>query len=119
MFTIAVDGKPVRVSLTARAQRALAARDAVLVVNMELYFSCLIRKRLHFADGTPVKGDSRIDLFFSPVVARQCRLDVAPDANQDLMPLETTRRRAFVPAWLKLDFRGHWQGEFGFASEEA
>ena len=119
MLSIAVDGKPVRVSLTASAERALAARTTQLIVDMELYFSCLIRKRVYFHDGERSAASDRLSLNFSPVVARQCRVD-GNDAAQDLAPLASARRAAFVPAWLKLDFAGgQWRGEFGFAAEEA
>ena len=119
MPAIAVDGKPVRVSLTASAERALAARRTQLVVEMELYFSCLIRKRVHFRDGASPNADNRLVLNFSPVVARRCQID-GDGAAQDLVPLESARRAAFVPAWLRLDYAGgQWRGEFGFAAEEA
>ena len=119
MFSIAVDGKPVWISLTASAERALAARTMTLIVDMELYFSCLIRKRVLFRDGASTSAAEQLSLHFSPVVARQCRIDGA-DAAQDLVPLASARRAAFVPAWLRLDFAGgQWRGEFGFAAEEA
>lgn len=114
MFTLPVDGKPVRVSLTAPA-----ARSAALVVDREPYFSCLIRKRVHFSDGAPASTSDRIELRFSPVVARQCRTDTAQETHRDLVSLPAARCAAFVPAWPRLDFaRGDWRGEFGLTPEE-
>ena len=52
---------PIQVQLTAGAERALAVHPAPLLVELELLFSCLIRKRVRFpiaphADAIPVPG---------------------------------------------------------------
>ena len=52
---------PIQVRLTAGAERALAVHRTPLLVELELLFSCLIRKRVRFpvaphADAIPVPG---------------------------------------------------------------
>lgn len=48
-MNITLAEKPVAMRLSGGAQRALAARATPLLADMELLFSCLIRKRVRFA----------------------------------------------------------------------
>lgn len=109
-------GKPLAISWTARAERALAARDAPLIAEMQLYFSCVVKKRVLFhgrseLPATPV--DERLQVLFRPVESTSCD------------PVEFARnfpvKRAFDspaaqklrPSALQLDYRnGSWVGEF-------
>lgn len=109
-------GRDLKVTLTASALRALEARAVPLHVEMELYFSCLIKKRLRF--DVPQRGEAvwigqALSLSFRPVMGRVCGLDEHdPD---DLADLPTGEPQRFVPRWLKLDHRrGQWRGEFGY-----
>jgi hypothetical protein len=112
-----LEGRPFRVILSGAAQRALAARNAPLVAEMELYFSCLTRLRVRFYDddpeasATPVNG--RLAIRFRPVVSQRCDLH-AVEGKPPLMDAPLARRAPFVPHWLRLDYRkGKWLGEFG------
>ena len=122
---IRLHGREVRVQLTRAAQRAAAGLAQPMLVEMELYFSCLVRKQVlvkplvetclpHDAL-VPLGGD--LLLGFRPVVAEQCRI---ADLGGEAPPLKTmpvTRPGAYVPHWLRLDFRkGQWLGEFGYQS---
>ncbi len=112
-----------RVEIGAAAQRALAARSEPLRVEMELFFSCLIRKRLRFDQQPPngvapiaTSGHPLLVVWFRPVVARHCALP--DDAVLDELPLmdfPLERYDAFHPRWLRLDYRGSaFGGDFGW-----
>ena len=109
--------RDLEVRLTRSAQAALAAGP--LVVEMELYFSCLIRKRVRFpatahADATCARLDERLTVCFRPVMTRQCAVSGGQD-SPELEAFPIRRPEAFLPKWLALDFRhGNWSGEFGF-----
>ncbi|QKT03797.1 hypothetical protein HUS23_08185 [Ectothiorhodospiraceae bacterium 2226] len=109
-------GRPVRVELTPAAQATLAERRAPLAVEMELYFSCLIRKAVRFADAAPEDAaEQGLVLRFRPVMSQGCPVD-AGTPPLVAMPIAGDPAR-FVPHWLKLDYRGGtWQGEFGYAA---
>lgn len=117
MTTITLADKRIEVRLSRRAERALAARTIPLQAEMELLFSCLIRKRVRFSDApagdaTPVSA--RLLVRFRPVMTRICSirdLDGAPPVDD--FPLDNPA--PYVPRWLALDFRrGEWRGEFGY-----
>ena len=107
------------VRLSTAAHTALATRDTPLVVEMELYFSCLIRKRVRFLsaphpDAFCASMDEHLTVCFRPVMTRQCALsDVEGEPELERFPIH--RPEAFLPKWLALDFRrGTWSGEFSF-----
>ncbi len=116
--TIDLEGRPVRVEITQRAQQALAARGTPLLAEMELYFSCLIRKAVRFrdrgddADAVPVREG--LALRFRPVMTASCTL-ADYERGPQLADFPLRRTAAFTPHWLRIDYRrGEWHGEFGY-----
>jgi hypothetical protein len=105
--------------LSPAAHTALAARTAPLVVEMELYFSCLIRKRVRFLE-TAHPGafcatlNEHLTVCFRPVMTRHCSVsEVEGQPELETFPIQ--RPEAFMPKWLTLDFRrGTWSGEYSF-----
>lgn len=114
-------GRAVQWQMTRAAHIAAAQLTSPVVVEMELYFSCLVRKAVRFRPPTDADGmieeahlSEHLRVRFRPVTTQHCSLPA--DATEP--PLETmpvTRPHAFVPRWLKIDYRhGVWCGEFGY-----
>jgi len=117
--SIRLANRDIEVRLSSAASTALAARGTPLVVEMELYFSCLIRKRVRFLsaphpDAFCAAADDRLTVCFRPVMTRSCALsDVEGQPELETFPIQ--RPEAFLPKWLALDFRrGAWSGKFSF-----
>jgi hypothetical protein len=115
--TITLAGRAVQIELSGAARAALAGRRAPLVVEMELYFSCLIRKRVRFLD-TPhpdalsTAVDDRLTVSFRPVMTRACAVDSVVD-KPELAAFPIRRPEAFVPRRLRVDYRHDaWAGEY-------
>ncbi|HBR86872.1 MAG TPA: hypothetical protein DEA65_03420 [Candidatus Marinimicrobia bacterium] len=111
---------PVVIYLGEGAKAVLAERTTPLVVELELYFSCLIRKRVLFPKELPREEDIVVDegvaLRFHPVMTRECKLHEArPDPELETFPIVDGDR--FFPKWVSLnhDARG-WSGDFGYAT---
>lgn len=51
--TIEINGRSVSVEWTKAAARELTRRTQPLVVELELYFSCLVKKFVHFHETPP------------------------------------------------------------------
>jgi hypothetical protein len=118
-YPIMLAGRPLAVTVSPAAAAALAGRSTPLVVECELYFSCLIRKRVQILDAPRADTlctvvDDRLTVCFRPVMTRACAVDaVAGQPELETFPIR--RPEAFVPRWLRLDWRhGGWQGEFGY-----
>jgi len=118
--TIEILGKPVQVEWTASADRELQGLSEPLLVEMELYFSCLIRKAVRFGRaaqaGDFVLAGSQLKVGFRPVMTRVCRMSDVEGAP----PLEdfpVVKPEAFVPKRLTIDYRqGEWTGEFSLSN---
>jgi len=69
-MNITLHDKSLEIRLTTAAQKALARRDRPLVAEMELLFSCLLRKRVYFGESpeqsTPV--NDRLSVRFKPIM---------------------------------------------------
>jgi hypothetical protein len=119
LHAIRLLNRDLEVRLSTAAGTALAARSAPLIVEMELYFSCLIRKRVRFLSATHPGAfcaplDDRLTVCFRPVMTRHCALS-AVEGQPELETFPIQRPEAFLPKWLALDFRrGTWSGEYSF-----
>jgi len=111
-------GKTITLTLSPAAEQALRKRDTPLLAEMELYFSCLIRKAVRFgdtiADGV-VKVNDTLALSFRPVMTQHCGTDYNGD-EPPLTDFPITEAQRYTPHWLKIDYKnGQWHGEFGYA----
>jgi len=124
--SIELDGRSIAVKLSKSAIKALAQRSTPLLAEMELYFSCLIRKQVRFRDvsatdksndentPTTVAINEHLQVCFRPVMTRVCGKDYEGD-EPPLTDFPIVNSRAYVPRWLRIDYRkNQWQGEFGF-----
>ncbi|NOX09043.1 MAG: hypothetical protein GXP22_06085 [Gammaproteobacteria bacterium] len=117
MNMIELHGREIKVTLSKKAQRALAQRDQPLQVEMQLYFSCLIKKQVRFQDtisDDAVDAAPGLKISFRPICTAQCRL---VDANDEVptMTMPITNPQAFTPHWFYLDYKSQqWCGEFGY-----
>lgn len=120
MSSILLHRKPVAVYLSPRAEAALSSLKTPILAEMELYFSCLIRKAVRFR---PLAGEAdamavsdKLYVRFRPVVAQACGARVA-DGPPPLADVQVCHEEAFQPDWLSIDHDGaHWQGTFGYGT---
>lgn len=116
--TATLHDRPVEVVWTRSAARQLAGRPRPLVLELELYFSCLVKKFVHFHDEAPGRETARvtdkIHLFFRAVTSTACAPDVAERlGRQPETELQTRTVRALAPRRVRLDYaRGAWKAEF-------
>lgn len=116
--TVLINGKPVMVEWTTSAARELAKRSRPLVVELELYFSCLVKKFVHFHEVIPnrklTSASDKLALFFRPVTSTACSFEVADRlGRQPEIELDNANVRKLAPRLVKIDFvRGQWQGNF-------
>lgn len=110
--------KSLEVRLTAAAQKALARRKTPLVAEMELLFSCLLRKRVYFGESAErsIPVNDRLSVHFKPIMTRRCSVaEGGASPPSERFPLENPC--PYVPNWLAIDYRrGKWVGDFGYAS---
>ena len=109
--------REVIVEWTDRAQQALEQRDTPLRVEMQLYFSCVVKKRVLFdehAHPEAVPVSKRISVSFRAVASDSC----TPERFVRDFPVSRElghAKRGMMADWLRIDLRrGEWLGEFGY-----
>lgn len=118
--TVSINGKPVRVEWTAAAARALDAREAPLFVELELYFSCLVKKFVHFREDArgyqTATAHDKLRLFFRPVTSTACTWEVAERlGRQPEMEIDSAALRHVAPRHVRIDYvDGKWVGSYDF-----
>lgn len=116
-------GRAVRARLSPKAVQAASQLREPLTVEMELYFSCLVRKAVYFStepsctdlpDAARTTLLPNLQLQFRPVTTAHCQVaEVGDKPPVETMPV--VKPQAFVPRWVNIDFhRGHWLGEYGY-----
>lgn len=115
---VELNGKHLRVSLTPAAEQALTQRSEPLQAEMELYFSCLIRKQVNFSDG-PRSPDAvaigdKLNVRFHPVMSQVCSVEGHLE-GPPVTDFPIVKQERFSPHWLEIDYHdGRWSGQFGY-----
>ncbi|WP_455365587.1 hypothetical protein [Kaarinaea lacus] len=116
--TIEIDGKAVAVSTTKEADAILSSRALPLIVEMELFFSCPLCKKVRFfvddnKEDSSVHINDKLAIRFRPVMLRDCSKQEVE--TQLVTDFPIVKKQPYIPKWLYIDFRfGHWFGEFGY-----
>lgn len=116
-------GKQIQVEISKHAERQLADRKTPLFVEMELYFSCLLRKEIRIRETLRERLDEEFSAQFSellhisfrPVMTKSCSVSSCAGEKPPLSDFPIERPQSYIPKWLKLDFKkGEWCGDFGY-----
>jgi len=114
--TVMLRDKPFEVEWTKRAQHALEQRNKPLIIEMQLYFSCVIKKRVLFHDSYDLESVSvndDITIAFRPVESTSCDPVEFAKNYPVKQQFESTAASKMRPKYLLVDYvRGKWVGEF-------
>ena len=113
-----VGDKQLLVKWTDRAEEALVKQAEPLIVEMQLYFSCVVKKRVLFHDQVDFKTqrvDDRLQVSFRSIEAARCDPEEFAKNYPVGRVLNSSAAVKMLPSWIGLDYRrGLWEGEFGF-----
>lgn len=121
--TINILGKKVLVEWSSSADRQLNLLTEPLAVEMELYFSCLIRKAVRFGRDAQAAQFSSVSphlkVGFRPIMTKSCNVkDFEVEPPVEDFPI--VKPEAFVPKRLKIDYKsGKWSGDFFLQRDQA
>jgi len=114
--TVMLRDKPFEVEWTNRAQRALERRDTPLVIEMQLYFSCVVKKRVLFHDSYDLDAISindEITIAFRTVESTTCDPIEFAQKFPVKREFESTAAAKMRPKYLLVDHvHGKWTGEY-------
>ncbi|VAW50222.1 hypothetical protein MNBD_GAMMA05-2063 [hydrothermal vent metagenome] len=121
--TIEMMGKQIQVEITKKAAQQLSNRLHPLFIEMELYFSCLLRKEIRIRESARGQIDEaftaqlsdNLHISFRPVMTKACSVSSCEGEAPPLSDFPIKKPQSYVPKWLKLDFKkGEWCGDFGY-----
>lgn len=125
--------KKINIELTEAASRQAEALQQPIVIEIQVYFSCLLGKRLAFYSEQKAQSIWQLDaetfaeirqqsqplmnnvyVRFNTVMTKSC--SVADYAGPPpVTDFEIKNKTPYVPEWLSIDFKhGRWSGEFGW-----
>lgn len=114
--TVKLNGHELEVRWTRRANNALQRRSRSLFVEMQLYFSCVVQKRVLFhTEGNDgyVAVNEQLIVCFHPVEALSCKPEQFAKDHPVKRQLSGRAASRMYPARLLLDYaKGQWHGEF-------
>jgi len=130
-------GKSIDIKLSDLASIQSKNLDSILIIEIQVYFSCLLGKRLAFYSDQPLNGAWQVDskqfasmledsksltdkiyVRFNTVMTKVC------PASDYLGPPPVTdfnikNQKPYVPGWLAIDYKnGLWSGEYGWSQSE-
>jgi len=130
--------KQVAIKLSNAALAQSKTMDSPLVIEIQVYFSCLLGKRLAFYSEKIMKGAWCLDklefeevikksehltgnvyISFNTVMTKSCPVSdyIGPPPVTDF---EIKNQAPYVPSWLNIGFNNdQWSGQFGWDASES
>ena len=111
-----IRNKRIKVRWTQRAEQALNSREHSLTIEMQIYFSCVVKKRVLFHDQSDLETvavNDKIHMISRTVQSESC--DAVEFAKNYPIKdeLKSNSANKMLPSLLCIDFKNQqWTGEF-------
>jgi hypothetical protein len=116
--SVVMGNKNLRVEWTDRANRVLQTRPQPLIIEMQLYFSCVVKKRVLFHDNSNLDVtdvNNSMKIAFRSIQSAACDPEEFAKNYPVGRVLDSPAVTKMIPSRLSIDFhQGQWQGEFGY-----
>ena len=113
-----IDGREIELRWNKRAQRELERRDTPLLVELQLYFSCVVKKRILFHDSADFDShpvNPSIRLAYRAIASAACDPNEFAASFPGARELTTDAAKSMLPRYVEIDYvRGGWQGRFSY-----
>jgi hypothetical protein len=113
---VTLNDKIIEVNWTKRAEEALNLRSQPLTVEMQLYFSCVVKKRVVFHEQVDFESlaavKDKLWLCYRAIQSAACDPETFARDYPEQRQLASRAAQNMQPSILNIDFRnGQWQGE--------
>ncbi|MDH5369402.1 MAG: hypothetical protein OEW99_05220 [Gammaproteobacteria bacterium] len=116
--SIDIRGKKMAILYSKRAEKALIKRNTLLIAELQLYFTCVVQKRVLFHDQTEldtIKANNNLEILYHTVQSDACDPVEFAEKHPVKKELQSKGAQAMRPSILKIDFKdGQWIGDFSF-----
>ena len=115
---VELNSKRVSVTVSQSALKRLNETTKPLLIEVELYFSCLIKKVCHFREIDNLNDYVRVMdglyIHFRATMTKKCSIEEFDKDNAADFPI--VDQKPYIPKWVNLDFTPNgWCGDFGYA----
>lgn len=129
--------KTINIALSKSASQQNKNLDSILIIEIQIYFSCLLGKRLAFYSEKILEGawqlnaqeleavlqdaqplTDKIYIRFNTVMTKSCPVGdyIGPPPVTDF---SIHNQRPYVPSWLNIDYKNaQWCGQYGWDSSD-
>ena len=101
-----------------RAEHALLKRDTSLIAELQLYFTCVVQKRVVFheqSDLDTITANSNLKIAYHTVQSNACDPVEFAEKHPVKKELNSKGAQSMRPSLFKVDFKnGTWIGDFSF-----
>lgn len=116
--SIDIRGKQMAVFYSKRAETALQKRDTALIAELQLYFTCVVQKRVVFHDATEletIKTKNNLEIAYHTVQSNACDPVEFAEKHPVKKELNSRGAQSMRPSTFKIDFKNNqWIGDFSF-----
>ena len=113
-----IRGKKMAIHYSKRAEKALQNRNKTLVAELQLYFTCVVQKRVIFHDQTDIETirvNNNLEIAYHTVQSDACDPTVFANKHPVKRELKSKGAASMRPSLFMLDFKnGQWSGDFSF-----
>jgi len=115
---VSINQREVEVKWTDRAERKLRQGGDKVIVELQLYFSCVVKKRVLFhnrVEFETVKVNDNIEMAFRPLASKACNPREFAASYPQGKNLSQGVAANMVPRKVEIDYRrGNWEGQFHY-----
>ena len=116
--SINIRGKKLAIMYSKRAEKALAKRDSALIAELQLYFTCVVQKRVVFHEHThldTITTNSNLEIAYHTVQSNACDPVEFAEKHPVKKELNSKAAKSMRPSLFKVDYKnGKWIGDFSF-----
>ncbi|GMR16265.1 MAG: hypothetical protein BMS9Abin31_0584 [Gammaproteobacteria bacterium] len=116
--SIDIRGKKMSILYSKRAEKALEKRANSLIAELQLYFTCVVQKRVVFHEHTvldTITVNPRLEIAYHTVQSDACDPVEFADTHPVKKELKSKGALSMRPSILKIDYKnGEWLGDFSF-----
>ena len=115
---VELNSKRVSVTVSQSALKRLNETTKPLLIEVALYFSCLIKKVGHFREIDTINDYVRVMdglyIHFRATMTNKCSIEEFDKDKTADFPI--VDQKPYIPKWVNLDFSDNrWSGDFGYA----
>ncbi len=114
--TVILNNKTLLIEWTQRAENELLKLESTIIIELQLYFACMVRKRVLFhtnADITHTTVNDTFSISFRAVQSNVCDLKKYPNKQTTQKELTSQAALKMHPTKLQFDYENNkWLGEY-------